>query len=231
MKKYFLIVILFLLALTKTEAQVEYHLNDAIEFYRSQKMTSGEFRNVLTEKDIAGSPYLNDTFISGSVYTVSKTQYSGIPLRYNIFNDEIEFETPDKKVVALGVPEIVEKVTFGDYTMEYIPYEIANKVRKGFFEVILKGKASLYARADIQFVDAKKPVPYQEAEPARFIRKDDRYYIRIGMEAALSTGSKKDVIGIFPDHTNEIETFIKKSKINIRKEEDLKSLVEYYNSL
>ena len=229
-RRYLLLLILFSFFL-KTEAQVEYQLSSAFDFYRSHKIASGEYRNTLSEKDIDGSPYLNDEFIKGSIYTISKTQYSDLPLRYNIYNDEIEFETDDNKVAALDAPEIVEKVTFGDFLMEYIPFEYSNKVKKGFFEVLLKGKASLYSRPEVEFRDAKKPEPYKEAEPAKFIRKDDRYYLRFGMEAAIPCVNKKDVIGKFPDHSSDIEAFIKKNKINVKKEDDLKKMVEYYNSL
>jgi len=231
MQKFVIFLILILSSALFAEAQVDYTLSNAYEFYRSNRVATGEYRNVLTEKDIQGSPYLNDEFIKGSIYTLSKTQYADIPLRYNVYNDEIEFETEDKKVAALDAPEIVEKVTFGNYTMEYIPFEIAKKVKKGFFEVLLKGKASLYARPDVEFQEAKAPEPYKDAEPAKFIRKVDRYYLRFGMEPAILCNSKKDIIDSFPDHNNEIEAFMKKVKLNVKKPEDLKSLAEYYNSL
>ena len=44
-------------------------------------------------------------------------------------------------------------------------------------------------------------------------------------------GNKKDVIDSFPDHKSEIETFVNKNKVNLKKEDGLKKLVEYYNSL
>ncbi|HPF51856.1 MAG TPA: hypothetical protein PK335_09800 [Draconibacterium sp.] len=231
MQKFVIFLVLVLSSALFAKAQVDYTLRNAYEFYRSNRVATGEYRNVLTEKDIQGSPYLNDEFIKGSIYTLSKTQYADIPLRYNIYNDEIEFETEDKKVAALDAPEVVEKVTFGNYTMEYIPFEVAKKVKKGFFEILLKGKASLYARPDVEFHQAKAPQPYKDAEPAKFIRKADNYYLRFGMEPAVSCGNKKELVESFPEHKNEMEAFIKKNKINVKKEDELKKLVEYYNSL
>jgi len=231
MNKRYLILLILLSFFVKAKAQVEYQLNSAFDFYRSQKFMTGEYLNTLTEKDIKGSPYLNDEFITGSVYTVSKTQYTDIPLRYNIYNDEIEFETPDKKIAAIDTPEIVEKVIFGEYTMEYIPFDYAKKVKKGFFQVLLKGNVSLYARSEVEFHKETPPAPYKEPEPAKFIRKADNYYLRFGMESAVSCGNKKELVESFPEHKNEMEAFIKKNKINVKKEDELKKLVEYYNSL
>lgn len=231
MRKVYLATVLIVTMVVGSSAQTSYSLKSALDFFHSQKMANGEYSNTLTEKDIQGSPYLNDNFIKGSIYTVSKTQYQDIPLRYNIYNDDMEFQTNDNNVLALSTPEIVEKITFGDYTMEYIPYVTSRNVKNGFFELILKGKASLYAKPQVEFLEAKDPAPYKDAEPAKFLRKDDRYYIRLGMEAAVPCGNKKDVLGIFTDHSEELEAFIKKNKINVKKEDELKKLVEYYNSL
>jgi len=231
MKQYISLFVILMFSSAGLFAQSIYDVRNSVDFFELNNVARGEHKKMLTESDIEGSPYLNDEFIIGSIYTVSKTQYTDIPLRYNIYNDEIEFETPQKTVAALGAPEMIEKVVFGDYTMEYIPFELANKVKKGFFKLELSGKASIYARPEIQFEEAKEPAPYKEAQPARFNPKDDRYFIRIGLDAAQLCSSKKDVEVIFSDHQSEIENFIKKEKINIKKLEELKSLVEFYNSL
>ncbi|WP_340113206.1 hypothetical protein [Maribellus mangrovi] len=212
-------------------AQSDYQLNQAIDFFQSNRMIQGEIKNMLTESEIEGSPYLNDEFITGSVFTTSKIQYNDIPLRYNVYNDEMQFKSPEGNVSAIAAPEIIEKVVFGDYTIEYIPYIIAKKMRRGFFKVLLKGNATLYARSNIEY---RQPVPagaYKDPEPARFLEKPDTYFIRIGKEAALEIENKKDLEAVFPDHKKEIASFIKKNKVNHRKEDKLKELVEYYNSL
>jgi hypothetical protein len=226
-----LILLLFLFLSLSTLAQGNYELNQAIDFFRTNKMINGEIKNMLTEKDIDGSPYLTEEFITGTVYTSSKIQYNDIPLRYNIYNDQMQFKSPDGKIAAIAAPEIIDKVVFGDYTMEYIPFINAKKVRRGFFVLLLEGKASLYARPNVDYREPVPPGAYKDAEAAKFIEKPYTYYIRIGMEAAQLIEKKKDLEAVFPDHKKEIENFIKKNKVNHRKEDKLKALVEYYNSL
>ena len=116
------------------------------------KALRNESHSVFTDPDIEGSPYLNDDFIEGSVYTNSKTQYEGVPLRYNIYSDEIEFRSDNGQVMVLAAPEVLEKV--GDYQFEYIFYQILNNSRRGYFAVLEKGKASLYSRSQINFTEA-----------------------------------------------------------------------------
>ncbi len=226
-----LIIVAFLLLAVTSFAQVNYQLSSAVDFVRTYKIASGEYYSELTEKDIQGSPFLNQEFINGSVYTTTKFQYADIPLRYNIFNDNIEFKTPENKVLAIAQPETIDKITFGDYTMEYLSYMNVKKVRKGYMLLITKGKASLYAKPEVAYTKATEAGAYKEPEPAKFERSSDIFYIRIETALAQRIDNKKDLIQVFSDHQNEIEAFVKKNKINPAKEDELKSLVEYYNSL
>jgi len=229
MKK--LIVALLLFSGLTTFAQNDYELSQAMDFYRTNKLMKGEVNNSLTEDDIEGSPYLNKDFIDGSVYTTSKIQYNDIPLRYNIYNDEMQFKSPEGNVAAIAAPEVIEKVTFGDYTMVYVPFTNAKKIRRGFFILLVDGNAKLYGRPNVEYRPPVPPAAYKEPEPAKFMEQPETYYIRLGLEAAQKIEKKKDLEAIFPDHKKEVANFIKKNKINHRKEDKLKELVEYYNTL
>ena len=201
-----------------------------MDFFESNKLQSGDWEKPLNESEIDGSPYLNDEFIVGSVFTVTKQQFADIPLRYNIYNDQIEFKSGDK-IQALAAPEIVERVKFGEYQIVYIPFSNLKKIRKGFFIVLEEGNASLYAKLEVEYRKSTEPGAYKEAEPAKFIKKNDQYYIKFGMEQAKKVGNKKELIEGFPNNKDKIEAFIKKNKIKTSKPETLKKLVQYYNSL
>jgi len=228
--KYILLITAFLMSLSGF-AQNQYELSQAMDFFRTNKMINGEIKNVLTEADIEGSPYMTDEFINGSVFTTSKIQYNDIPLRYNVYNDEMQFQSPDGNISAIAAPEVIEKVTFGEYTMEYIPFTNAKRIRRGFFVLLVDGNVKLYARPNVEYRPPVPPAPYKEPEPAKFLEKSDTYYIRIGLEAAQLIENKKDLEEIFPDHKKEVAAFIKMNKVNHRKEDRLKELVKYYNSL
>ena len=51
-----------------------------------------------------------DEFITGTIFTTSKTQYVNMSLRYNIYNDQLEFKTPEDKILVMAAPEIIEKI-------------------------------------------------------------------------------------------------------------------------
>ena len=232
MKRFLITIFIFFIVSGSLFAQTPYQIREAIDFFNSNKLQRGEQRGMLTADDIEGSPYLNDKFIEGAVFTTSKTKYVGVPLRYNIYNDQIEFKSGENQVQALAAPEVIEKVEFGDYTMVYIPFVITKKIRRGFFVEMEKGeKAALYARPRIVFEKATKPAAYQEAEPAKFDRKSDEYYIRIGMEPAQLISRRKDLEEVFPNHKKEVKSFIKENRVRPNKPERIEKLVEFYNSL
>lgn len=231
MRKLILSIICILFSIINSSAQTNYQLANTIDFFKSYKMQTGDWMETLSESDIEGSPFLNDEFIIGSIYTFQKVQFNDIPLRFNIYTGNLEFKTPDNKVLALAAPEIVEKTVFGDFVLSYVPYILSKKIKNGFLKVIEEGAATLYARPEILYQKPKEAAAYKDPEPAKFLERADAYFIRIGKEAAIKVNNKKELISAFPDHQKEITAYIKKNKIKTNKEESLQQLIRYYNTL
>lgn len=232
MRTFFLAFSFLLIFANFSDAQVflDYNSQETIDFFKTNKFISGSGSSS-AESNIKGSPYLNDEFFFGSIYTYEKQSFSDIPLRYNIYNDDLEFKTPAGQVQALATPDIVELAVFGSTQMVYLPYEIKSKPKKGFFIIMVKGKASLYSKPAVMFKEATTPGAYKDPEPPKFVRKSDDYYLHFESEEAKLVGNKKELIAAFPDNKDKIKSFISKNKIKSNKPEDLKELVEYYNSL
>lgn len=234
--KHFISIMLFTLfivsfSIAQEQIQLDPNVREALDFYINNKFVEGDRANILTEKDIQGSPYLNDEFVNGTIYTVQKMQYNGIPLRYNIYNDNLEFKTQNNEIQELAEPGIVQKAIFGDAQMVYLPYTQGNKINKGFFLILEEGKAALYAKPGVLYKKPTQQAAYKEAESAKFVKKTDEYYIRIGVENAVLIKSKKDLISVFPDNKEKIEKFIDQNKVNPNKAENLREVVRFYNSL
>lgn len=231
MRKTILTIFILFMLSSLSFSQDLYELRKAIDFYKTQKLFKDDWKDILTENDIKGSPYLNDEFINGTLFTTNKFQFIDIPIRYNIFNDQIEYKTENNQIQAIANPEILERIEFADKRIVYIPFLIANKTNKGFFIVLEEGKASLYAKPQVVFIKATLPVPFKDGQPAKFDRTTDQYYIKTGIEVAKSVGNIKELIEIFPENKDKIEAFIKTKKTKTNKPESLKELVRYYNSL
>jgi hypothetical protein len=235
MKQLFCVLVVSLFCISHGFSQADlqsiYKIKQALDFFNYNKIHDSGLNPVLTEADIQGSPYLNDEFITGTVYTTSKEKYDGVPLRYNIYNDQLEFRVENAPIQAMAVPEMIEKVEMGNYHMEYIPYFDGKKVRQGFFIVEEKGEATLYSRPRVNFEHAKKPAAYQDAQPARFVSRPGECYIKVGEEPAKLMAKNKDLEEIFPNHKKELSSFIKSNKVRTNRPETMKELVSFYNSL
>lgn len=224
------ILFLFLLPSIYCTAQT-YENQSALNFFEAHKLEAARGREALTERDINGSPYLQDDFVNGTIYTKSKQMYTDVPLRYNVYNDQIEFKNAHKAVLCLSQPESIERINIGNMNFVYVKYMLLKKVKSGFFEELQSGKASLYARKEVDFIKATRPAGYQDAQPPKFQPRPDAYYISVDGQPAVLVSGKKDLIEAFPDHQDEVTTFIKKNKVKPNKSDKLIALVEYYNSL
>ena len=82
-----------------------------------------------------------------------------------------------------------------------------------FFVVLEEGKLSLYAKPGIIYREGNAAAAYKKAEPPKFVKKSDEYYLRFGTKQAEIIGSKKELIAAFPDNQDKIKSFISKNKI------------------
>jgi len=207
-----------------------YTLQSAFEFYQVQKRTEKASDPLLTENEIEGSPYESREFQEGFLVTTTNQKFVGLSLRYNIFNDRIEYKDESGASMSIAYPEVVDHVMIGNTRYVYSPYAIIKRIEKGFFKVIEEGKASLYAKQRIFFQEAQPPAAYKDPEPPKFLKKPDEFYIRFHPAEAKKAGNKNELLLIFPDKQKEIEEFIRKNKIKTN-EDDLSRLIKYYNSL
>lgn len=230
MKRTIFILILILTFSSMIVSQDLYELRNAIDFYKTQKSFKGDWKDILSENDIKGSPYLNNEFINGSLFTTNKLQFIDLPLRYNIYNDQIEFKTESGQIQSVANPEIIESIAFDNRNMTYIPYLIENKIKKGFFIVLETGNVSLYAKPEVEFTKATLPIPFKDGEPAKFIKRPDNYYLRIGSEPAIYIAKTKDLIEVFPEKKSQIESFVKTNNFKMNNPDKLIELVKYLNS-
>ncbi len=201
------------------------------DFYKEFK--SSQFQQGITfqEKTIDGSPHENNEFAYGVVVTRSNLRYENIPLRFNIYTNEMEFKTEDGTVLYIASPEIIEFIGIGDEIYLYAPYSLANRLLRGFFKVLVDGDVTLLLKQNITLRDAEPAQPYKDAIPARFIRTPDEFYIRKAPAEAHKVANRKELLHVLGDQSSRMEEFLKKNKTRFNRAEDLIHAIEYYNSL
>ena len=177
-----------------------------------------------------GSPYLSEEFVSGEVHD-SKKKFTGLLLRYNIFNDNIEFMQKGTTYALYAEPRIV-KVLLGNEVYVVENYETKGKITPGYFARLDSGKVTLLVKKIVRFTEEQEPKALQAAAtPAKFTRVADVFYYRIGNAETSKVGSLKSFIDSLPDKKEDVSNYAKKEKLGTKNESDLVKLVKYYNSL
>jgi hypothetical protein len=233
MKYLFLIQCLLIFIFDFCEAQVEVTPKTKDENYINSYVAdeakyNANIKNV-SYKEIQGSPYLIDSFVVGSIYTSKNEHFQNIPMRYNIFTDNIEYIMGVSSVLTLKNPETVEKVDYGNYKLIYLSHSCKNKLGNGFFIVLTEGNATLLSKPGVTLHKPTQSGGYSDAQPPRFSRNPDTYYIKVGKNQAKIIKSKKQLINTFPDSREELSNYIKANNTKLSDQKSLSDLVQYYN--
>jgi hypothetical protein len=190
------------------------------------KNSYGRFN--LKLNDISGTPYLDNEYVLGTVSTNDGVKYKDIPLRYNCFNDVLEIKKDDQPYDLLP-KEKAARAEFGGQIFCYLPY--GNDASKAYFQVLIDGKARLCARYRVNFYEKEEAKGFADAKPARFDDLLETYWVSLGQAPLKLVLKKNQLLDVLSDKKNEVEAFLTKEKLSLKKPDDLKKVITYYNSL
>jgi hypothetical protein len=202
---------------------------DYINTYATEEVKFNPSVKIVRYNEILCSPFLIDSFTIGSIYTYKGEHFQNIPIRYNIFTDNIEYIMGASSVLELKNPETVEKIEFKNYKLIYLSNSGRESSISGFFIVLAEGVAMLLAKP---YITLQKPNQqgYNDSQPPSFIRHPDTYFLKTGDNVRL-LATRKKLIRSFPKYRKEVTNYIKTNHIKINDKQGLTELVNYYNSL
>lgn len=189
---------------------------------------------VTNEIDIAaidGSAYLDEEFSSGEVLLNSGVKYNGIPLRFNIYNDQIEFKGKNDQVFNINNPESLSEVKFDNHMFRYVEVESNKQPKNIFAEVLVDGHVKLFKQYRIKLQPATPAQTHKEAQAPKFVMLSSNYFIKKGNNPALPVKKENDILKVFSDKASEMKVFMTREKLSTSKENSFFKIVEFYNSL
>jgi hypothetical protein len=187
-------------------------------------------RNHLKLGDVQGSPYLEFEYSKGVVSTDSDVLYIDIPLRYNCYDDVLEFQK-DKIPYDLVPKSKVKRAEFGGHVFVYKDIQSGKGIDQSYLEILIEGKINLYARYTITFYDEEPLRGFADPKPARFDDFSETHYVAFNNSPAIKILTNKKLVEVLADKRKQIETFISKQKLSSKKSDDLIKIISYYNSL
>lgn len=179
---------------------------------------------------IEGTPYLDEKYVDGEIY-FGESARTKVPVRYNIYQDLIEYQQNGKALVVDPSTKI-KKVQMGDITFIVEKLNVGGKTKYGFLNLLDSGKVTLYSKKMMRYQEPLKGRALDGGDvPAKFSRMQDEYFYKIGTGELKEVGNLKELIAGLPDKQDEIKQYVKQEKISPKKEEELRKLIQYYNSL
>lgn len=185
------------------------------------KSTTGK---QLMYDEIEGSPYLNKNFSMAKI----GENFEEVPVRYNSYKDEIEFQK-DGKTQVIPKQNQFSRIEIKSPKQTFV-FMDSNDELKGYFIELIKGKNSLYKKEKTIFRDLVPAAnSYASDKPASFKNQDAVYYITTEKSMIKKPKNQKEIIEQFPDKKESLTSFFKSNKIKFDKEEDLIKLVNFLN--
>jgi hypothetical protein len=226
MKSLFLIVItstFFFTAVSQTYIISDLStLSDQYTLHKSGK--SG-----FVAPNIDGTPYLMDEFSEGEVTINDSIRIEKVPLRYNIYNDKIEFQNENEQILEIGNESRSYQFDFKNLSFQNLNYLVDGETQLGILELMVDGNVKLYKKYNLELEPAQKAIGFQDATPDRFVRKEDQYLISIGQQLPYVFSNPKKLLPELQKIKQSINSFVKTEKIRLRSEKDLIELIEYCN--
>ena len=186
------------------------------------------FAQVASTEPIKGSQYVNEQYVEGTIYYSDKSMT--VPLRYNAFQDVMEYQQNGKPLVLDA--KNITRVKLGDEIYITAPYDAKGKQKVGFFALLDSGEMMLLAKKEIVYSAAMKGRALDGSDlPAQYKPAPDHYYYKLGEGAPKEVDNLKALLADLPDNQSQIAEFAKKEKISTKKEKDLVALAKRYNQL
>lgn len=184
---------------------------------------------------------LKDAYIEGSPYTTGKDFSKVIipsysknvqPLRYNAYEDEMEFSQNNE--VYFANKEDGLEITFPELKKTYIclTYRLDDNRKQGYLVLLQKGpKYSLLKREKVELLKGEKsPNAYTKDANDYYAKEKDAYIISKDNNYYKIPKNTSDLTKIPSGNQKGLLDFAKANKINLSKEADLIKLVDYLNA-
>jgi len=194
--------------------------------------TSG---SVEYKKGLEGTPgtaYMNPDWQPGLIVMDDNTTIENLLMRYNLYTQQIQF-IKEGDTMAIGNPENIKMIRIADKAFVYSEFLDNNIVKNGYFELRQDGKCRLLKRWKALYqVSEGTSVNAGTPEETDVFITDCHCYLGFGNQPAFSVShNKNELIGSFGDKADRVRDFMKKSDIKLKSEEDLKMVVNFYNTL
>ncbi len=211
-----------------------------LSFYYSLSLFSQGYRYELpvghhkivlidSRPNLDGSPYLSEDWQKGSILMKNGDTIVSIPLRYNVFKDEMQFQNEDK-AYAIGSPDSIKKLMLGDLSFVYLGYNEDKKLKKGFFEELSKGSACLLQHHYPVILPANYNVALNVGNKNDQLSLKKKFFLKKDNNVIEIDKKGKNFVSAFNLKGKDIQKYVKDNNLSFNKETDLIQITNFANA-
>lgn len=186
-------------------------------------------------KNYVGSPYFNDDFVLGNIYEGDELIAVDIPLRYNVFSNEIEVKDSLEDLDEDAKPLTKSSSIWVEINKTIIVlYPFNGSDEEGsYFQVLYEGKKINFLKKVVkEFSTPKKASSSISRELQGAFTDKNTFFLetKSGRLFEMPKAKKKKFL-VFGKHQDTLKLFAEKYNLNINKEPDLRRLILHFDNL
>jgi hypothetical protein len=191
---------------------------------------------VFERNGVSGSPYHSEEFKAGVVKLKNGYTEKNVPVRFNIFNNEMEFKMNGKELVLDSMDLVIYLDKAWDSTsvkMFKAGYPaVGDNKETTIYEVIVMGSKAHLIKRTIQRIEDEKTMGYADKKVLNTYT--SLYLYNPETKAMVKLKDKKveeQLSATFPALAQVMDKIVKEKKLNLKKEAELGELLTDYNNL
>lgn len=204
------------------------------EFIESRMFDA--IKGINSNTEIEGSPYYNENWQPGYFIKSNGKATAGYPMRFNIQKNQLEFKFDENTPYIASPKPIKGFVLRGEDRPDVyfqkgfeIPDEDIN--RGTFLQVLHEGRTKLLRHHQVTFHKGHTKDMFTGKYTDKYVSKSDYYLMDAKGEAKRVKLKEKDILNKLESHEDQLQSFIEKNRLNLKKEEDVVTLLVEYDRL
>lgn len=202
------------------------------ELLHKYHLVKGDAIRVSINEDlnVTGSPYYNNDFQPANVHFPKASPILTM-VRYDMEKEEMQVLMDKENYQVLENNVEVELFNKRFRKFDFIGEN--REINNGYFEVLKPGESESGLLVLRKHSKEIRTNAHSQARgfPAKYVDKSEHYLKPSNGHAVVVQPRLSNFLNVFPIETRDaMESYIKKKKLNHKKEEDLIAIVAYYNS-
>ena len=184
--------------------------------------------HVIRYAEVEGSPYWSDNFAKLEVKVRQTNKWVTYQrARFDCHKDELEYEHSPDKLMYLGYEQISE-FRFGQSIFRCDFPKVNEWSGRHFYEVLHDGQTKLLKRINSRLMT--EAIFGNVVKSSKFER-EEQYFILKQAKMIRIKRKKSSILEVFSEQQDELAGFVKLNNIHFSSDDDLKKVVEFYETI